>query len=187
MENLLIIGAGGHGKVVAEAAELENKYKKISFLDDNANIDKVYNFEVVGRTNQYRNFKSTYKYAFVAIGNNEVRLRFIDMLIEEGFVVPNIIHPKASLSKYSKIDIGTVILSGAIVNVDCFIGKGCILNINSVIDHDSIIGKGVHISSGAVVRSMVKIGELSTIKARACITEGKNIEKESIIESGSII
>lgn len=187
MNNLLIIGAGGHGKVVAEAAELENKYNEISFLDDNEKVKEIYNFKVIGKINDFKNFKDKYKYAFVAIGNNEVRLRLIEELIKEGFIVPNIIHPRVSVSKYSKVDIGTVILCGAIVNTNCLIGKGCIININATIDHDSVIGDGVHISSGSVIRSMVNIGELSTIKAGACITEGKSIEKNTTINSGIVI
>lgn len=187
MNNLLIIGAGGHGKVVAEAAELQNKYNEISFLDDNENLKEIYNFKVIGRVNDFKDFKNKYKYAFVAIGNNEVRLGLIEKLIKEGFIVPNIIHPRVSVSKYSKVGIGTAILSGAVVNTNSSIGKGCILNINSTIDHDSVISDGVHISSGAIIRSMVNIGELSTIKAGACITEGKVIEKNTIINSGIVI
>ena len=187
MENLLIIGAGGHGKVVAEAAELENKYEKIAFLDDNNEIDKVLGFEVLGKINEYKKFKDNYKYAIVAIGNNELRMNLIEVLIKEGFIIPKIIHPKSSVSKYSKIDEGTVVLAGATVNTNCCIGKGCILNINSTIDHDTFIGNGVHISSGTIIRSRVKVGNMSTIKAGACITDEKIIEENVIINSGIVI
>lgn len=187
METLLIIGAGGHGKVVAEAAELENKYDKIAFLDDNNKLDSIYNFPMMGKVINYKNLKDKYKYAFVAIGNNEVRIRILDDILKEGFIVPIIIHPKATVSNYSKIGLGTIVLSGAIVNVNSYIGRGCILNINSTLDHDSTLGDGVHISSGAVVGSMVNIGELSTIKAGACITQGNVIEKHTIINPGIVI
>ena len=187
MEGLLIIGAGGHGKVVAEAAELENKYSKIDFLDDNINGDKIYDFHVVGKIKDYKKVKDKYKYAFVAIGNNKVRLDLIDELIKEGFIVPSIVPPRATVSKYSKLNFGTIVLSGSIVNVNCSIGKGCILNINSTLDHDSVLEDGVHISSGTVIRSMVKIGELSTIREGACITQGKVIEKNTVINPGIVI
>lgn len=187
MRNLLILGAGGHGKVIAEAAELEKKYDEIAFLDDNSTEDKIFNFSVIGKINDYKIFKDKYKYAFVAIGNNNVRLELINKLIKEGFLIPNIIHPNASISKYSKIETGTAILSGAIVNTNSIIGKGCILNINSIVDHDCNIEDGVHISSGAIVRSMVKIGELSIIGEGACITQGKNINKNTIINAGIVI
>lgn len=187
MEGLLIIGAGGHGKVVAEAAELENKYNEIAFLDDNDKVDKIYDFQVIGKINDYKNLKNKYKYAFVAIGNNKVRLNLIDELLKEGFIVPSIVHPRATVSKYSKLGFGTIVLSGSIVNVNCSIGKGCILNINSTLDHDSILEDGVHVSSGAVIRSMVKIGKISTIRAGACITQGNTIEENIVINPGTVI
>ena len=186
MENLLIIGAGGHGKVVAEAAKLEGKFNKIAFLDD-GNLKSVLGYPVIGCIEDYKTLKDEYKYAFVAIGNNKVRLNLIKNLVNEGYVVPKIIHPKAAISEHSTIDIGTVILAGAVINVDTKIGKGCILNINSILDHDSSIGDGCHISSGAVIRSMVKVKRLSTVKANACVTQGKIIEEEIIINEGETI
>ncbi|GAA0083715.1 hypothetical protein UT300007_01540 [Clostridium sp. CTA-7] len=186
MENLLIIGAGGHGKVVAEAADLEKKYDKISFLDDKEGIENIYNFKVVGKIDRYIEFINEYKYAFVAIGNNEKRLELIDKLISVGFNVPIIIHPKASVSKYSNIGLGTVILANAVVNVNTTIGNGCILNINSSVDHDCDISSGVHISSGAVIRSMVNIGELSIIDAGACVTAQKVLKEKSFLQAGKV-
>ncbi|NLK95368.1 MAG: sialic acid O-acetyltransferase [Clostridiales bacterium] len=187
MSNLLIIGAGGHGKVVAEAAELENKYDKISFLDDNNDVKNVFDFKVIGKINEYGKFANEYKYAFVAIGNNEKRLKLINKLMKAGYSVPNVIHPKSYVSKYSSVGLGTVILSGAVVNVNSKVGVGCILNINSTIDHDCNIGNGVHISSGAVIRSMVNIQDLSVIGPGACITSGKVISKNSLIDAGTVI
>lgn len=186
MENLLIIGAGGHGKVVAEAAKLGGRFNKIAFLDD-WNLENVLGCHVVGGIEDYKSLKEEYKYAFVAIGNNKVRLNLIKNLLNEGYIVPKIIHPKAVVSEYSDIDVGTVILAGAVINVDTKIGKGCILNINSTLDHDSIISDGCHISSGAVIRSMVRVKRLSTVKANACITQGKTIEEEMTINAGETV
>lgn len=186
MENLLILGAGGHGQVVLEAAELEKKYDKISFLDDRDDLKKIRDFEVIGKINDYSHFLKDYKYAFVAIGNNEKRIELIDKLINSGFNVPSIIHPKASVSKYSNIGLGTVILAGAVVNVNTDIGKGCIININSCVDHECTVSSGVHISSGAVVRSICKIGELSTIGAGAIVKSGSTIERSFVLEEGKI-
>ncbi|GAB6168232.1 acetyltransferase [Clostridium carnis] len=186
MENLLILGAGGHGKVVAEAAELEMKYNKISFLDDREYINNICNFQIIGKINEYNKLLNSYKYAFVAIGNNEKRLELIDKLIKVGFKVPIIIHPKASVSKYSNIALGSIILANAVVNVNTTIGKGCIININSTIDHDCKISDGVHISSGAVVRSMVKVGELSTVGAAACVKSGSVLKEKYFLKEGYV-
>lgn len=187
MGKLLILGAGGHGRVVAEAAVLGHKYEEISFLDDNSDAREVNGINIIGKINKYKDLKKEYKYAFVALGNNEIRLSLINDLVEVGYTVPEIIHPRAYVSEYSTLGIGTVILAGAVVNVNCSIGAGCILNINTTIDHDSVIEDGVHISSGVTVRSAVSIGELSIIREGACITQGKYIEKKNIINAGEVV
>ncbi|WP_171011381.1 NeuD/PglB/VioB family sugar acetyltransferase [Haloimpatiens lingqiaonensis] len=187
MCRLLILGAGGHGRVVAEAAELEGKWEEIAFLDDREDIKSIYNFPIVGKMKDYSNLLDEYKYAFVAIGNNPKRLELIDNLKGEGFNIPNIIHPRAIVSKYSKLDLGTVVLAGAIVNTGASIGRGCIININATVDHDSEIGSGVHIGSGAVVRSMAKVGKLSTIGAAACVKSATVLKDKFILQEGSVI
>lgn len=187
MNKLLILGAGGHGKVVAEAAELEGRWKEIAFLDDREELKEVMGFQVIGKMNDYSKLIHDYKYAFVAIGNNEKRIELINELEKAGFNIPTIIHPKACVSKYSTIDKGTVVLPGAVVNTSTKIGKGCIININVVVDHDCEIDHGVHISSGAVVRSMVKIGKLSSIGAGACVKSGTKLKERFELLEGKTV
>lgn len=183
----MILGAGSHGKVVAEAAELENKWNKISFIDDRDDIKSIYNFNIVGKLDEYADLINEYQYAFVAIGNNEKRLELINKLINVGFNIPIIIHPRAFVSQYSHLDLGTVVLAGGIVNVNTTIGKGCIININASVDHDCEISCGVHISSGAVVRGMAKIGKLSNICAGACVKSGTILKEKFVLAEGMVV
>lgn len=186
MNNLLILGAGGHGRVIAEAAEFLNKWDKISFLDDREDIKSINGFAIIGKLNEYHRYTSEYKYAFAAIGNNEKRLDLIDKLVRIGFDVPIIVHPMAYISKYSTIGEGSVLLPGAVVNTGTTIGRGCIVNINACVDHDCQIGDGVHISSGAVVRSMCRVEELSYIGAGSLVKEGSNVERGFKLPEGEI-
>lgn len=185
MENLLILGAGGHGRVVLEAAELIGQWNKIAFLDDREDIKQIYGFDIIGKLEQYRDFRDEFGYAVVAIGNNEKRMELIDKLMEAGFRVPRIVHPGACVSRYSSIGDGTVVLAGTVVNVGSCVGKGCILNINSCVDHDCEIGDGVHISSGAVVRSRCRIGRGAFIGAGVLVREGSRVGDGDRIEDGS--
>lgn len=187
MNSLLILGAGGHGKVVAEAAEQEGRWSKISFLDDREDIDSIYNFDIVGKLEDYPSFFNEYKYAFVAIGNNERRIELIDKLRSFGYKVPVIVHPRAYVSKYSILEYGTVVLPGAVVNTSSKLGRGCIVNINACVDHDCEIGEGVHISSGAVVRSMSAVAGLSLIGAGACVKAGTILKEKFILPDGEVI
>ncbi|WP_300384509.1 NeuD/PglB/VioB family sugar acetyltransferase [Clostridium sp.] len=187
MNGLLIIGAGGHGKVIYEAAILSGNFGNIGFLDDSYEEDSKNELNVIGKIEDYNKFLSKYKNAFVAIGNNERRVELINKLLEFGYKVPAIIHPKAYLSTFSKVGKGTVLLAGSVVNVNSKIGIGNIININSTVDHDCILKDGCHVCSGAIVRSMVTLGKKTTVGAGALIKSGQVIKEGTIIKDGEKI
>lgn len=187
MSKLIIIGAGGHGRVVAETAELEGRWDDIAFLDDRNDTDTVLGHKIIGKLNEYARFAGKYDYAIVSLGDNEKRMDLIQKLLKAGYKVPVIIHPKATVSKYSEIKDGSVILAGAVVNTGVSIGRGCIININSCIDHDCAIYDGAHVCSGAVVRSMCRIGKLSYIGAGSCVRTGSKLGDKFILPDGEVI
>lgn len=185
MGGLLIIGAGGYGKVVAETAELEGKWDDIAFLDDKG--DTVLSYRIIGKSNEYERFKVEYEHAIVCLGDNEKRMYLIHMILKAGYKVPVIIHPKAWVSKYSDIGAGCVILAGSVINTGTKIGRGCIVNINSCIDHDCTVSDGVHVCSGAVVRSMCNIGSLSYIGAGSTVKSGSILQNKYVLGDGEVI
>lgn len=168
-DGLLILGAGGHGQVVAEAAELMGNWKQIFFLDDSFNEKEVMGDRLVAKINDYNKFNSNDYDAIVAVGNNSVRRKLLLQLKSSGFNVPTIIHPKAFVSKYSIIGSGTVVLANATINTNTKIGDGCIININVTIDHDCVINNWTHVCSASVIRSYAKVGENVNIGAAAYI------------------
>ena len=163
--NLLILGAGGHGRVVKEIAESMRIFHKIDFLDDNPEFDGS-----IGICSDNKKFVSTYKFAFPAFGNKKMRMNFMEELMENGFEIPTLIHPTAFVSTSAFVDIGTVIGANAIVNTNSKIGEGCILSVGAIIDHDVIIGGGCHIDCGAIVKSN------SVIKVTEKIESGKVVK-----------
>jgi sugar O-acyltransferase (sialic acid O-acetyltransferase NeuD family) len=187
MGDLLIIGAGGHGRVVAETAEIEGCWGNIMFLDDRIDADTVLGHRIIGKLNEYERFADKYEYAIVCIGDNEKRIGLIEKLLKVGYKVPVVIHPKASVSKYSDIGDGSVILAGAVINTNASIGTGCIININSCVDHDCIVYDGVHVCSGAVVRSGCRIGRLSYIGAGALVKSGTVLQEKFVLQDGMVI
>jgi sugar O-acyltransferase (sialic acid O-acetyltransferase NeuD family) len=187
MGNLLIVGAGGHGRVLAETAELLGQWDSIAFLDDRSDVDTVMDYKIIGKIDEYAKFQNDYEHCVVGIGHNEDRLDLIYCLIKVGYKVPVIIHPKAIVSKYSSIMPGSVILAGAVVSANTNIGTGCIININCCIDHDCIVYDGVHISSGAVIRSGCSIGKLSYIGAGTCIKNGAQLGEGFILGDGELL
>ncbi len=149
---LLLLGSGGHGKVVEEIArsmfDSEGKplYSCIDYLDDKSEsaIGKISDLPVIGQN---------YDYVFCAIGNNHTRRELIHSIKENGFKMPILIHQSAYISPTAKIETGTIIEPKAIINTDARIGEGCIISLNAIIDHDAIIGNYSHINAGAICKA----------------------------------
>lgn len=93
MSKIMILGAGGHGKVVAEIAKLMNKWDEIVFLDDNKSLHEVNSYKVIGTLSDYLIYKDRYQYAFVAIGDNKLRLKLIKNMMKNGISIPILRHP----------------------------------------------------------------------------------------------
>lgn len=187
MSKLLILGAGGHGKVVADIASLMNLWEEISFLDDRTDLSEVNGFKVIGRFDDYIKFLDEYSNAFVAIGNNTLRLKWIDILERAGFKIPILKHPQSIISKTSYLEAGVVVMPGAVVNTSSIIKRGCIINTGSTIDHDSVLDEGVHISPGAHLGGGVLVGNSSWICIGASISDHIRIGKHSIVAAGSVV
>ncbi len=153
--NLLIIGANGHGKVVADIALKMSKWKKVAFLDDSESIKMSMGLEVVGNLLDVNKFIEDFD-IIVGIGNNRIREKLQDDLEEKGASVPTLIHPSAIIGEQVELSHGTVVMAGAVINCCSKIGKGCIINTSVTIDHDSVIEDYAHISPGANLAGSVK-------------------------------
>jgi sugar O-acyltransferase (sialic acid O-acetyltransferase NeuD family) len=188
LDNLLIVGAGGHGKVVAEAARAMNRWIKIAFLDDKyESIQKHHNCSVIGGMDSYPKFIDEYQDLFIAVGNNQDRIRHIEKYTNAGFNIPNIIHPTAIVSDTAKICSGTVVLANVVINASVSIGNGSIINTSSSIDHDCVIGDVVHICPGSNLAGNVHVGRLSFIGIGSCIIQGVKVGDEVTIGAGTVV
>jgi len=146
--DLLILGAGGHGRVVKEVAEATGKYVRIAFLDDHSDIHSDI---AVGKLSDYEKYIGSFSHAFVAIGNPTVRNQWQDRLVTAGFEIPVLVHPDSYVSPSAEIDIGTVVMPKAVVQSNVRIGRGCIISAGAIADHDAMVGDYCHINAGAVV------------------------------------
>lgn len=186
-KRLAILGASGHGKVVADSA-LNSGWNVISFYDDKwPQITSVAEWPIIGDTDKLIKEKSLHDGVIIAIGNNDQRMRKIKLLKESGLLLLTITHPSAIISKYSSIKEGTVIFPGAVINAFSKIGKGCIINTSATVDHDCLISDGVHISPGANLGGEVTVGEKTWIGIGATIKNGIVIGKEVIIGAGAAV
>lgn len=159
-KKLAIIGAGGHGKVVGEIALLNN-YRSIFFFDDNFDKIENYPFKITNNLDYLNDHLNDYDDYFVAIGNNKLRSKKHLWLKREKMHLISLFHPKAVISKFSNIGIGTCVMANAVINADTKINEGVIINTSASIDHDCYLEDFVHISPNCSLSGGISIGKFS--------------------------
>ena len=184
MRDLMIIGAGGHGRVIADIALALNKYSNICFLDDGAHNDSSVN--VVGKVSDYKLYIDNCDFV-VAIGNNSVRKRIQSELLSNGAVVATLIHPAAVIGSGVSVGRGTVVMAGAVINANTKIGEGVIINTSSSVDHDCVINDYCHISVGSHLAGTVHVGNKTMIGAGATVINNITICEECLIGAGAVV
>lgn len=186
MTVLLIAGAGGHGRVVADCAFDTGRWSRIAFLDD-ASTGNTMDWTVVGKTADAPSLFAEFRNIVVAIGDNRKRLELLRHFAKLGYELPSIIHPSACVSKRAVIEPGTVVFAQSAVNIGCRIGLGCIINTGVTVDHDCILGEGVHLSPGVHLAGEVTIGAYTWLGTGAAVINRIKIGEKSVIGAGSVI
>ena len=187
---LLILGAGGHGKVVADCALATGKWSDVAFLDDRyPSMGSVNSWKIIGKVSEWSNFINSFPDMALGVGvsYDSLRLEWIDIMSQAGVVFPPVIHPAAVVSQYASIGEGSVVFAGAVLNVNVCIGRGCIINTNATIDHDCRVGDGSHISPAACLAGNVTVGDLCWVGMGAQVIQGVTIGKHSTIGAGSLV
>ena len=161
MKRLVILGAGGYGRTVADVAE-QLGYSSIVLDDADPAHPLSFFLSYINPTTSF----------IPAFGNNSFRMKWINRIEENGGKVATLIHPTAYVSPTATIKPGTVILPHAIVNTDVVVGKGCIINLGAIVDHGCILEEGVHICLGAIVKGENRIEKCSKIEAGEVVERG---------------
>ncbi|WP_456090327.1 NeuD/PglB/VioB family sugar acetyltransferase [Neisseria sp.] len=184
---LAVIGAGGHGKVVAELAAALGTYGEIVFLDDRAQ-GSVNGFPVIGTTLLLENSLSPEQYdVAVAVGNNRIRRQIAEKAATLGFSLPVLIHPGAYVSPSATVGQGCVVMAKAVVQADSVLKDGVIVNTAATVDHDCLLDAFVHISPGAHLSGNTHIGEESWIGTGACSRQQIRIGSRATIGAGAVV
>ncbi len=187
-KKLLILGAGGHGKSVAEAALLSGDWTNIAFLDDSwPTTESVLGFPVLAKLEALSVLSSQYSAGIVAIGNNKIRQVYLTLLEQVGLPLVSIIHPAASVSASAKIGVGTTIMASARVGVDASLGKGCIVNSHATVDHDVTLNDFVHIGIGVHLAGGVKVGLRAWLQAGICAGYHVIVSDDEVCTVGTIL
>lgn len=185
MKKLIIIGAGGHGRVVADIAQKLNIYDSISFLDD-GDVKESMGIPVIDKVQAAREYIETSD-IFVAIGNSKVRHEIMEKLLALGANIPTLIHPSSIIGSSVEIGVGSVVMAGTVINPCAKLGKGVILNTGSSIDHDCVIGDYCHIAVGVCVAGTVTLGDNVWLGAGATVKNNVTICADCTIGAGAVV
>ena len=167
---LLIIGAGGHGKCCYDIALRMNTFETIDFIDENET--EVFNKKVIGKSYDLKRLRDDYDYAFVGIGNNQVRFKIFKEVKALGYKIPTLTDPSAFVSQFSCIDEGSVIFPHCVIEATAKIGKGCIVSSLSVVHHDSTIEDYSLVYSNCAIRPYAKVESFTTIHSGSVVVGG---------------
>lgn len=187
MNKLALLGASGHGKVLADMAELLG-WQHIDFYDD-AWPTLVNNgpWPVLGNTARLMQTLAQYQGVVVAIGNNAIRLAKLSELKQQGAALISLVHPAAVVSRHACLGAGSVVMAGAVINACTQVGEGCIINTNASVDHDCILAPGVHISPGANLAGGVSVGQSSWVGIGACVRQLITLGQNAMVGAGSVV
>lgn len=181
MRRVIIIGAGGHGKVVADIVKCRGD-EVIGYLDDKSQ-DELPEFKIIGTTHDVGKFDDVWY--FPAIGNATIRENIFKQNSDIQWYTA--IHPAAVIADDIFIGRGTCIMANVVINPGATIGAGCILNTASTIDHDCIISDFVHLSPGVHISGTVAVGEKTWVGIGACIVNNVTICANCVIGAGAVV
>lgn len=191
-KKLILIGGGGHCKVVISQLRKINSFEIVGIIDNHKPIgSKVLDVEIIGKDEDLKRFYDMgIQYALITLGSvkdNLKRQMLFDLAKKVGYKFPIIISPEALIDKNVNIDEGTVIMPGSIINVGSIIGKNCIINSGAIIEHDCKIGDHCHVAPGVHISGEVEIEDLAFIGIGSTVIQGIKIGKNATIGAGSVV
>lgn len=188
MKRLLIVGAGGHGRSVAEAALAAGQYELVGFVDDAApGLRQVWEWPVFGATADLANCSQHADAVIVAIGNNRLREELHERLEAAGFELATIVHPKGIVSPRAVIGAGSAIMAGAIVGTEAQLGAGVIVNCAAVVDHHCRVEDFGHLGVNAGMAGGSVLGRGAWMQAGSVLGYGVVVEAGVVLEPGKAL
>jgi sugar O-acyltransferase (sialic acid O-acetyltransferase NeuD family) len=187
MKRLALLGASGHGKVVADAA-LASDWDHVEFFDDAwPQCSRNGMWPVTGNGAALMARLREFQGVLVSIGDCSVRWDKHQALQAVGAPLVTVVHPAATVSPHATLGVGTVVMAGAVVNIDVVLGQAGIVNTGATIDHDCRIGEAVHICPGAHLSGNVHVGRCSWVGVGAAVKQGITIGELVMVGAGAVV
>lgn len=185
---LLIVGAGGHGRSVAEAAELSGRFELVGFLDDALTVGEfVFGLPILGSVASMAYQRAAADHTIVAIGNNAMREGLTQQLIAVGFELATVVHPSAIVSSRAVLGAGSAVMAGAIVGAEANVGIGVIVNCGAVVDHHATVEDYGHLGVNASMAGGTVLGRAAWMQAGAVLGYGVTVPSGVTLAPGEAV
>lgn len=185
---VVILGAGGHGRVVAETARVAG-LDLLGFIDEDPALraSAPLGLPVLGSTTAVEQRHIDCDGVLLGIGSNPIRIALLRRFLSTGHVLPTLIHPRAWVSPSAVLGAASVVMANATVQTGCRLGAAVIINTNASVDHDGVLADGVHISPGAHLAGNVTVGEGTHVGIGATVIEGIRIGAGCLVAAGAVV
>ena len=191
IQDIIVVGAGGHGQIVAEIIQeyyvADKRFRLLGFIDDNPRlVGAVVNDIPVLGDNEYINYLTLCSFV-IGIGSNSVRSSLFDQFCSIGFCPVTIRHPYSSVSNSASLGKGVVVCAGAVVSSQAQIGNNVIINTSSSVDHHCTIGDHAHIAPGVRLGGEVVVGEKALVGIGSTVMPGVKIGTHAVVGAGATV
>ena len=191
MDDLILIGAGGHARSCIDVIEQNKMFRIVGLIDKNVSPgERIDGYSVIGNDETLQTVRATCTSAIVTIGqikNSDDRVRLYQYLQDLEFILPTIVAPSAYVSRNSIIGSGTIIMHNAQVSAGSTIGSNCIVNSFALIEHDATVGDHCHVSTGTILNGQAAVGERCFIGSGAIVMQNVTIGDDCVIGSGVMV
>lgn len=188
LRTLLVLGAGGHGKAVAESALSSGDWERVIFADDRwPDLQLCFGTFVVSDIAAIGKLKGQVAGAIAAVGDNRRRQAWIALIEQTGLDLVSVVHPRAFVSNSASVQAGCVIMANAVVGTGAVIGRGAIVNAGAIVDHDACLGDFAHLGVGVQLAGGVRIGAAAWLQAGCCAGYSVVVEEGSVIAPGTAL
>ncbi|WP_414730207.1 acetyltransferase [Zhongshania aliphaticivorans] len=185
---LLILGAGGHGKAVAESAILSGVWQRVLFVDDRwPALQESFGLPVVSDIAGLAQLAADAHGAIAAVGNNQVREQWCNAVECAGLELVSIVHPRAYVSSSVALGAGSAVMALAMVGVDAQVGRATIINANVTLDHDAVLGDFAHLGVGVQIAGGVRVGARAWLQAGCCAGYNVVVPDSASIAAGTAL
>lgn len=186
-KKIVVVGAGGHGKSVADLLLLQNEYELIGFVDDAyPSVLEVWGFPVLGKVTAetFSSLQGNVEHAVVAIGNNARRESIFKLIDGLGIELPNIVHPKAFVSPRAMLGKGCAVMANAVIGTEARLGDGVIVNSGAIVDHHAVVDDFGHLGVNASMAGGAHLGRSAWAQAGVALGYGVVIPDKQILKPG---